>query len=50
MKRADKLNVSVAALMAGLAPALALAQPSPNDPKVAPSALRSIPAETTAAA
>jgi hypothetical protein len=50
MKNAHGFSVSVAMWAAGLAPALALAQPAPDAPKVAPSALRSIPAETTAAA
>ena len=50
MKHAPLSRVSLAVLAAGVAPLLAFAQPGPNDPKVAPSALRSVPAETTAAA
>jgi hypothetical protein len=50
MHKAHTSHVSLALIAASLAPLLALAQPGPNAPKVAPSALRSIPAETTAAA
>jgi len=46
----NRSNVALAVLLAGVAPALALSQPGPSDPKAAPTALRSIPAETTAAA
>jgi len=49
MSHAKKSNVSLAILVAGLAPVLALAQGA-ADSKVQPTALRSIPAETTAAA
>ncbi len=50
MKHAPPSKISLAILAAGFAPLLALSQPGPNDPKVAPTALRSVPAETTAAA
>jgi hypothetical protein len=50
MSTTRKTTVALAAFVAGLAPALAPAQPAPAAPKVAPTELRSIPAETTAAA
>jgi hypothetical protein len=50
MKNALGTNVAIAVFVASLAPAIAPAQPGPNAPKVAPTELRSIPAETTAAA
>jgi hypothetical protein len=50
MKHAPQSQVWLAVLAAAFAPVFAFAQPGPNDPKVAPSALRSVPAETTVAA
>jgi hypothetical protein len=50
MNKGLRTNVAFAVFVASLAPALAPAQPGPNAPKVAPTELRSIPAETTAAA